>query len=557
MTELLRRLFSHPLTLAQLLAATLLINLLGLATTMFVMLVLNRYVPHGVDATLMTLTIGVLLAAALEFGFRESRIRLAASVTGPTEALRGESAFTALAQARVAVLERLPAGLLNEVIRGLDTVDRVFTPANLCAALDVPFAMLTLIAMAFLSPLLAFVALLFMGLSITTMVMGERMMGDVVRASAEGETEAQAALGAAIHGADALRAFNAAGRTIERWRRARARVLGARRRQGERQSLVQSITTTVAVLQSITIVTLGAIFVVKGDLSVGGLVGANIMASRALGPINRMAGLAELFARADLALRRVHDFLRLPREQQSGMALKTVAGRLELVDVAYAHPGSTGPLAEHLSVSLEPGMVLAVSGPNGSGKTTLARLLMGLIEPVRGQILVDGVELRQLSMEWWRRQVAYLPQEPELLDGTVEEAIRSANPDLTDEERNRVLRLAGLRSWLDSSVEGIRTPIVNGGRNLALGVRRRVALARALATRGRFVVFDEPTESLDAEGRQAVYAAMTELAQGGATIIVFSHDPLVIRGANYLLDLGVKPVPVLTGPIGAGGVHGG
>jgi ATP-binding cassette subfamily C protein LapB len=555
MNELLRRLLAHPLILTELLAASLFINLLGLATTVFVMLVLNRYVPYGVDATLVTLTLGVLLAAGLEFGFREARIRLAAAVTGPSEALRGDSAFAALAQTRVAVLERLPAGLLQEVMRGLDVVDRIFTPANLCAALDVPFAVLTLVALAFLSPLLAVLALGFMLASLATVTLGERMLKDVVRNAGEGETQAQAALDAAIHSADTLRAFNAGGRTIGLWRTARARVLAARRRLGERQSLVQSITLTVGVLQGITIVTIGAILAVKGDLSVGGLVGANIMAGRALGPINRMAGMAELFARADLALRRVHDFMRLPREQQSGMALKTVAGRLELVDVAFAHPGSSGPLAEHLSVRLEPGMVLAVSGPNGSGKTTLARLLMGLIEPARGQILVDGVELRQLSMEWWRKQVAYLPQEPELLDGTVEQAVRTANPDMSEDEFNRVLRAAGLRSWLDTSMDGVATPIVNGGRNLALGVRRRVAMARALATRGRFVVFDEPTESLDAEGRQAVYAAMNELAQAGATIVVFSHDPLVMRGATYLLDLGLKPVPMLTGPVLKEGGH--
>jgi ATP-binding cassette subfamily C protein LapB len=547
--ELLRRLAAHPLVLAELLASTLFITMLGLASTLFVMLVLNRYVPYGVDATLVTLTTGVLLAVALEFGFREARIRLCGAITGPTEALRGESAFAALAQARVGVLDRLPPGLMQEVMRGLDVIDRVFTPANLCAALDVPFAILTILALVFLSPLLAAIALLFMAVSMGTVVMGERLLRDVVRKASEGETTAQAALDAAIHGADTLRIFNGGGRALKAWRNARGAVLDARRRLGERQSLVQSITQTTAVLQGVVIITVGAVLAVKGDLSVGALIGANIMAARALGPINRMAGLAEMFARADLALRRIQDLMRLPREHQSGAALRSVSGRLEFVDVAFAHPGSSGPLAEHLSLRLEAGMVLAVSGPNGSGKTTLARLLMGLIEPIRGQILVDGVELRQLSMEWWRKQVCYLPQEPELLDGTIETAVRSANPDLDEASFNRVLQSAGLRNWLDSSLDGIKTPIAKGGRNLALGVRRRVALARALAAGGRFVVFDEPTESLDAEGRAAVYQAMNKLAQSGATIIVFSHDPLVIRGASWMLDLAVKPVPNLTGPI--------
>lgn len=546
MKELLRRLRSRPGILAELLASSLLINILGLASTVFVMLVLNRYVPYGVDATLATLSVGVVLAALLEFGFREARRRLALAVTAPGDAQRAEAAFAMLTQARLTVLERLSPAARQEVVRSLDVVERTFTPNTVGALFDVPFSLVTLLALYFLSPALGLIATLGMAACWMVTVAGEHINRSAVRQASEGETAAQTALTAITQAADTVRAFNATGMVFDGWRAVRTRLRAVREGQAAAQGLAQSLIQAVSGLQGVAIIAVGAVLCVRGDLSTGALIGANILAARALGPISRLVGLMEPLSKADLALRRFEEFMRLPLENATGMAIKDYSGRLEFADLAFAYPGAVTPLVEHLSLRLEPGQVLVVTGPNGAGKTTLARLIMGLVEPVRGQVLVDGVELRQLGLEWWRRQTVYLPQEPVFLDGTIAENIRVANPALDDEELSAILSAAGLRPWLDSTAQGLSTPIVEGGRTLALGVRRRLALARGLATDGRLVLLDEPTEGLDDEGKAALWTVMNDQVRRGRTMVVLTNDPGSIRGAHWLLDLGVKPVPRLS-----------
>lgn len=543
MSELLRRLLRRPLLLAELLLASLLISVLGLASTVFVMLVLNRYVPYGVDATLATLAAGVTLAALLEFGFREARHGLAAGVVWANDDLRGEAGFAVLLRTRMAALDHIPVTARQEIVRGIETVQQAFSPGNVTALLDLPFALVSIAALFLLSPLLGSLAVVAAGASVAVTVIGARVLQPVARAVGEGEGRVQSLLAVAVHSPDTVRAFNGAEFAQGQWAEARRRLDHARTTLVGSQARMASLCQIIATLQGIAVITAGAVLCVQGELSTGALIGANILAARALAPINRLAQLTEPLARAELALRRLIDFARLPHEASAGMAIKELTGRIELVDMAVAIPGSAQPLAEHVALTVEPGHTLVVSGPSGSGKTTFARLLLGLAEPSRGHILIDGVELHQLSLEWWRRQVCYLPQEPGFVDASVAENIRLARPDLDDAGLSRVVAAAGLTGWLGTSLLGFDTPVVEGGRQVPPGLRRRLALARALAGGGKVVVFDEPTEGMDADGRAIVYAVVNELMREGRTLVVCSNDPAIVRGAHVMLDLGTKPVP--------------
>ena len=142
----------------------------------------------------------------------------------------------------------------------------------------------------------------------------------------------------------------------------------------------------------------------------------------------------------------------------------------------------------------------------------------------------------------------YLPQEPTFLNGSIRDNLTSANATLDEEGMNRVLRDAGLGRFIDESPNGLETEITHNGLNLAVGIRRRLALARATATGGRLVVFDEPTEGLDDEGRAATYSVLKSLTDRRCTIIVISHDKTILGGARLILDLNSKPVPTIFTP---------
>lgn len=546
MKELLARLMTRPVIFIELIAASLFANLLALASSLYTIQVLNRYVTYGVDSTLATLTSGVLLAIVLEFGFRQVRLTMAAAISARPDNALTIGSFGILTGAKAAAMDMLPAGLRREVISGADTVQAAYNAPNIAAVLDVPFALVFVGALFLLSPAIAIVVICFLvgvlALGIGSQIMLRKPTGELTAVS----TRRNTLIGSAIVAADTVRAFNAAEFVRRSWRGETGAYQELRGRVTNLQGLVQSLTQSAQAVMGVAVIAIGALQVVAGDLDTGAMIGCNIMAARALSPVIRLAQLGEAFVKASQSLSMFREFARLPQERTQGSALSAYRGGIEFVDVSFAYPGAKGPLFESLSLKLEPGSIMVVAGANGVGKTTLARLMLGLIEPTRGQFLVDGVDLAQIVPEWWRRQVSYLPQEPRLLNVSIKDNLRVFNPDLDEAGLNTLIDISGLRNFIDQSQEGLDTAIVNNGDTLSLGIRRRLALARSLACNGMLAVFDEPTEGLDKEGCAQVYAVMSELAKRGRTIVAFSHDPTILKSAGSTLDLNCKPAPLFT-----------
>lgn len=546
MTELIKRLFARPGIAAELIVASLLANVLALASPLFVIQVLNRYVAHGVDGTLITLTAGVVIAIVLEFAFRRVRSRLAHVVSaGPDERLSAAT-FAILARGKVSALDRVPAGISREVMNGVNAVEAGYGAANIGAVLDVPFAILYVAVLFLLSPVLAVIAAVSL---VAVFVAASAGLGTLRRPTRELTVAASVGgslIGTAVDHADTVRAFNAGGFLGQAWLEQGRRIQALRRRITQRQGFVQTLGQSAAALMNAAIIAVGATLVVQGELTVGVMIGANILASRALAPLIRFAQMGEVFAKARQATDLMREFSKIPLEATTGSAKSQYKGGLELRDLAFAFPGASGPLFESASLILAPGAVLSVVGGNGSGKTTLARLLAGILEPTRGQILADGLDLRQSVPEWWRRQIIYLPQEPAFLNATVEENLRVNAPAIGMNHLNQLVDAVGLRRFLDESPRGFDESIVANGAALSVGIRRRLALARALAAGGRLVILDEPTEGMDAEGCAMIGRIVGELARGGHTLVVISHDPAAVKGANVVLDLNAKPVPRIT-----------
>ena len=543
MKELFRRLLLKPGLALEIGVASLFANILALAAPLFVIQVLNRYVAHGVDATLATLTSGVLLAIALEYAFRKVRMRLARAVSAGPDNNIASAGFNVLLKVKASALERIPQGQRQQIVSATSSIEKAYGSGNIAAVFDVPFALLFVGVLFLLNPVLAgIVAFFLVAVFIIGTFSASRLQKDT-RQLLQVSGNSNSLIRSATAEIDTVRAFNASSFLGKLWASQLDRVQGLRRAMEARQGGTQTIIQSATALMSVIVVSVGATLVVAGEIDVGAMIGANILAARALMPISRFSQMGATFAEAAESLSILREFAKLPLEPDSGSIKSQYKGGLEFKDVAFVFPGNTTPLFESLSLAIKPGTILVVSGSNGAGKTTLTRLITGIIEPVRGQILADGLDLRQASPEWWRRQMVYMPQEPTLLNTTIRENLMTVNPEVSEEQLAKSISAAGLVNFLDESPKGLETQITENGRTLSLGIRRRLALARALTTDGMLVIFDEPTEGLDAEGISSVYTAMKELARRGRTIIVVSHDPKIVKGAQIAIDLNVKPVP--------------
>ncbi len=545
MRELLARLFKRPGLAAEVVAASMFANVLALASPLFVIQVLNRYVAHGVDATLATLTAGVGLAIALELAFRQIRLRLAGAISAPHDQNLAAAGFGSLTQTKIAALEQLPAGLRREMIAGAEKIQAAYSPANIAALFDVPFALLFIGVLYLLNPTLAMIVAGFVVFGFTISVLTSASLRRPTRELQAASGRRAGLVGSTLVAGDTLRAFNGGEYIRGLWMKETGAFQKLARAIAQRQGFVQTLGMSIQALMSACVIAVGAMQVVAGHMDVGAMIGANILAARALGPIIKLASMSEAFAKARQGANMLREFAKLPMERGQGTALSDYKGTIEFQDLAFAHPGDKSSLFESVNLKLEPGSLLVFTGSNGSGKTTLARLCAGLLEPSRGRMLVDDVDLAQVAPEWWRRQICYMPQEPKFVDGTLADNIRLANPNLGDAALNDIINKAGLRKFIDQSSDGVETRLVNQGANLSLGIRRRLALARALATAGQLLIIDEPTEGLDREGAQHVIDIVNAMAGRKRTVMVFTDDPQILQTARHFVDLDAKPVPRL------------
>lgn len=211
---------------------------------------------------------------------------------------------------------------------------------------------------------------------------------------------------------------------------------------------------------------------------------------------------------------------------------------IELVDVSYRYPGSEedDPALRDVSLHLEPPGTVGLVGPSGSGKSTLAQLLLRLRHPTAGQLLVNGRDIAAFSRESWTRQVALVPQYPQLIRGSVRENVAFFRPDITEDDIRRVLEAVGLDEVFDSLPEGYDTSLGETGRELSGGQLQRLGIARALAGRPSLLVLDEPTSALDAATEEWVQRAIADVSRE-VLVVIITHRASTLAVCERVIHL--------------------
>lgn len=543
MKQILSRIFSQPGLALELATASFFINILVLAAPFFFILVFNRYLTGGVDGTLVTLTVGMLMAVLLQFLFRIIRTRMAGQVGIQADDPLVKSLFDALTRSRIQAISQVKKSRIVQSVNSLQTLQAAYSAPNVNSVLDMPYSFLFIGVIFLLNFQLGVVAALGALATLASAWLAMFSSRKAVSALQEASAGNQVLVDSAVKEPETLRVFGGTHCFSAKWSEQLRDIITLRRFSAHNEDVSQARLMSIGLVARTFIIALGARQVFLGELTIGALIGISILSSIPLTILARFVRTSALLKRAAEAESILKRFMMLPREKTSGSALKAYSGRLGFKDLAFVYPGSKSPLFEGLNIQVDPGKIAAFTGYNGSGKSTLARMVAGLLEPSRGQILVDGMEMSQLSLEWWRKQIIYLPQEPGFLPATIRENIMAASPDLNDDGLNKVLYAAGMRRFLDSHPQGLELELDETGSPLPLGIRRRVALARALTTDGQLVILDEPAEGLDVEGWKMVNRTIKSLKERRKTMLIFSGDPRLLMDADIIVDLGSKPVP--------------
>jgi ATP-binding cassette subfamily C protein LapB len=286
MRELFNRLKAIPRLSLELLLASFFISLLALSSPMFVILVLNRYVTFGVDSTLVTLTSGVAIAILLEFAFRQVRLKLAGGISVKPDAQLVGGAFAALTSAKMGAIERIPPGLRREVMNGLSAVQHAYSPANISTVMDVLFAFMYIAALFLLNTTVGIIVTFFLVLMFLFALVSHNLLGKPTQDLNQASVRNNALVGSTMLATESVRCFNAARFLKDMWGKQQALANKLRQKITTRQGFTQSVTQSVSAIMTVTVIAVGATIVVAGNMSVGVMIGLNILASRALAPIS-------------------------------------------------------------------------------------------------------------------------------------------------------------------------------------------------------------------------------------------------------------------------------
>jgi subfamily B ATP-binding cassette protein HlyB/CyaB len=281
----------------------------------------------------------------------------------------------------------------------------------------------------------------------------------------------------------------------------------------------------------------GATLVIAGSLSVGQLIAFNMIAGRVSAPILKLVQLWQDFQQAGISIERLGDILNTPAEpthNPNRSALPNIQGKVSFDRVTFRYAPDRPEVLKSLSLDVKPGEVIGIVGRSGSGKSTLSKLIQRLYVPESGRVLVDGVDLAQVDTAWLRQQVGVVLQESRLFNRSVKENIALVDPTLPMERVIQAAKLAGAHDFILELPEGYDTQIGEQGASLSGGQRQRIAIARALITNPRILIFDEATSALDYESERVIQDNMRHICKG-RTVFVIAHRLSTVRMADRIV----------------------
>ncbi len=508
------------------------ISLLIFALPLYSLQVYDRVLTSRSVDTLWLLTLIVALALSLSALIDALRSRLLLRVGNAYALALGPR----LMDAAIAYSARA-AEPNGQPLRDLHTVRSFVTgQQGLVTLIDAPLVPLFLLGVYAMHPGLGHAMLLGMVCLLALALVTDGLTAKLLRAAGEAGMHAQRRIDGVMQNAEAVEAMGMRKAMRTAWQVTQAESMGLASAAADRAAHLAGLAKAVRLLLNLLLAAAGAWFVIHDEITIGVMVAAGILAARGLAPLEAMIGAWKGMVSTRSAIDRINTALERYPRTESGMSLPAPSGRLDVERLVYAPPGAEQPTIKGVSFSIEPGCWLGLIGPSAAGKSSLAKLICGVWQPRSGAVRLDGADVFTSNRAEFGRHCGYLPQDVELFAGSIRDNIARFGP-ADDAEVVAAAQMAGCHQMILRLPEGYDTLIGSGGATLSGGQRQRIGLARALFRQPRLIVLDEPNASLDNEGETALLQAIGRAREAGSTIVMISHRPTALAGADKLAVL--------------------
>ncbi|WP_332820020.1 ATP-binding cassette domain-containing protein [Sphingopyxis sp.] len=507
--------------------AAALINIFGLFLSLYTMTVYDRVIPTSAYASLIGLTIGLMIVIVVDFIMKGLRAYFVDVAGVRLDQRIGRALFAKILDMRLDQ-RRGSTGSLSAIVREVDTVKDFFASATVSALVDVPFLLLTLLVIGLLGGEVVWVPIILVPLVLAFGLALQPSLRKHAHVMLSTSLSKQSVLVETIGSLETVKVSGAGPMLDRRYDQAVEVQALTSMRQRVIANLAVNSALSAQMLCYAGVVFIGVFKIADQEMTMGALIACSILAGRAVAPLSQIAQLLTRIHSARTAYRQLDAFMKQPDEggETDRATPMFIEGGIEFRDVDFRYPGSAEFALRNISFRVAPGEHVALIGPIGSGKSTVARLIAGLYEPVSGLVMIDGIDIRQMEPRAMRSKIGALLQDNNLLTGTIRENIElSHDPD--DSELHRVSALAGAQDFISTLPHGYELRLSDRGEGLSGGQRQSIALARALYRQPPIMLLDEPTSSIDTDTE----SGLIERLKGefvGRTLILVTHRPSLL-----------------------------
>ena len=525
-----RRLFGEAL------AVSLFLQLFALVSPLFFQAVMDKVLVHRGMTTLDVLVIGLLVVVVFESVLSALRTYVFSHTTSRIDVELGARLFRHLLALPLAYFQARRVGDSVARVRELENIRSFLTGQALTLVLDLMFSVVFVVVMFAYSVPLTLIVLaslpLYAGLSLLVVPVLRRRLDEKFARGAEN----QALLVETVTGIQTVKAGALEPQLSRRWDNQLAAYVSASFKTNTLASFAHEGVGLIGKVVGAATLWYGAHLVMEGAMSVGMFVACNMFAQRVAQPIMRIAQMWTDFQQTGISMQRLGDILNTRTEvpPSAAVQLPPLKGRITLDNVTFRYRADAPPVLQGVSLDIAPGRVVGIVGKSGSGKSTLTKLVQRLYTPEQGRVLVDGIDIGLADSAQLRRQIGVVLQDNWLFNRSVRENIAIADPAAPLEAVIHAATLAGAHEFVSQLPEGYDTVVGEQGASLSGGQRQRIAIARALFTQPRILIFDEATSALDVESEAVIQHNMRAICED-RTVIVISHRLSAVQRANAIV----------------------
>jgi ATP-binding cassette, subfamily B, bacterial HlyB/CyaB len=525
--------------LGEVLVASFFLQLFALVSPLFFQVVIDKVLASRTLTTLDVLIVGLVSIAIFDTILGILRTYIFSHTTNRIDVELGARLFHHLLALPLSYFQARRVGDSVARVRELENIRNFLTSSALTLVIDLFFTFVFLIVMFIYSPTLTAVVLasfpFYIGISAAAAPLFRQRLDDKFARGAEN----QAFLVESVTGVETLKAMAVEPQMQRRWEQQLAGYVAASFRVISLSNYASQLVQFINKLVTASILFLGAKLVISGSLTIGELVAFNILAGRVSAPVLRLAQMWQDFHQARLSVARLGDILNTPTEptfNRGRTALPAIRGNVVFDHVTFRYRLDGPEILHNVSFTASAGQIVGIVGPTGSGKSTLAKLVQRLYVPESGRVLVDGVDIAMVDSTWLRRQLGIVLQENVLFNCSVRDNIALAQPGAPIDKVIAAAKLAGAHEFILELPEGYDTAVGERGSTLSGGQRQRIAIARALMSEPRILIFDEATSALDYESERIIQQNMAQIASG-RTLFIVAHRLSTVRFADRILTL--------------------